>query len=57
MLIGRFLGRADDDQTIDFEQESGNATVDAAWIELDDGSTRKVVLHHLRPIYWQPTSG
>lgn len=55
VLNGRFLGYAGAEEAIDIELERGEATVDAAWIELDDGSTRKVALHQLRPAYWQQT--
>ena len=56
VLIGRFLRRATADEAISIELEWASPTaVDAAWIECDDGSTRKVALHQLRPTYWQPT--
>ena len=56
VLIGKFLGCAAADEAISVELEWASPTaVDAAWMEIDDGSTRKVALHQMRPTYWQPT--
>ena len=52
-LEGSFETPADADDTLEIPLEEGTRTTDAAWIRLDDGTTRKVVYHRMRLAYWE----
>ena len=52
-IEGIFERVADADDALEIPLEVGARTTDAAWIRLDDGTSRKVVYHRMRPAYWE----
>lgn len=52
-IEGAFLKLADPDEALEIPTEGGAHKTDAAWIELEDGTTRKVVYHRMRPAHWE----
>ena len=52
-IVGTFLKVADPDEALDIPTEGGTRRTDAAWIQLEDGTTRKVVYHQMRPAHWE----
>jgi hypothetical protein len=52
-IEGIFETVAKPDDALEIPREGGTSTTDAAWIRLDDQSLGRVVLHRIRPAYWQ----
>lgn len=52
-IEGIFERVADADDALEIPLEGGIRTTDAAWIRLDDGTSRKVVYHRMRPAHWE----
>jgi hypothetical protein len=49
-IEGTFLGLADPDEAIEVPLEAGSRKADAAWIQLDDGTTRRIVFSRIRKV-------
>lgn len=45
---GTFLGDAEPDEAVEVADATGTHTEDAAWIQLDDGTTRRIGIDEIR---------